>query len=109
MLNERPSINEFNRPLACEMWGEVFDRGFGRWPWRTEVIRIAGECGLGVLSIEAMDFAATYVKSDYKERNRYSAKRFEELNREDACQRWAECLRTAATNFPAPTEFPILE
>lgn len=96
-----------NFDLAVKLWEERYARTTA-WECPAEVERVAAMSGLGVLSIEARDFAVNTIRADYYDGRRFNKARYDALDISECSRRWAQCLQAAVDKFPATTVFPIL-
>jgi hypothetical protein len=94
---------DFNRALAVQLWTEVYSSG-STWDCIQAVVRIAAQCGLGVLEVEAMDYAVKKVTGNGRGVRHYRRDRHDPLD-----PRWADYLLEAATLHPPKTFYPIRE
>ncbi len=78
---------------ATRLWAEAFR--LGEWKDRLHALRIAGEAGLGVLTVDAMNQAMKCVRANYA--------LVQQLSLDECAFRGARCLVEAANRFPKPS------
>ena len=93
---------------AIQLWADTYEGGTPIDSF--DVVRVAGICGLGVLTVDAMHQGLDCIKADYSSQSGFDRNLFDRLVPDVCFPRWVECLRDAATDHPPPTAlYPIRE
>jgi hypothetical protein len=96
--------------LATELWTAVFKSGY-EWYVRDEIETIAAQCGLGVLTVQALNEADYRISNDMKVGGRWMPPDvYQQLDIKKYAPKWAQEILSASLRFPwGKVVYPVAE